>query len=288
MDRRDKNKFTAVVLLLALIFADIVVWHNILAAPTGMSALYFLDVGQGDSEVFTLPGGEVIMTDAGPDKKVLDALARALPAAKRIDLAIISHPQMDHFNGFNFLLDKYEFGAFILNGRADGPGIKEWPDLIAKIRGKGIPLVTLGAGDKIKYEGDSIDMLSPDAANLDSGELNDTGLVEYIKTGGWKALLLADIGKSLENTIFGKAAYPADIVKIAHHGSKYSSGKEVLRSIQPRAAVIEVGTRNSYGHPAPATLNTLRDLHISIFRTDIDGTIKFTTGGGKLFAEKMR
>ncbi len=276
---REKNKIAAGLVLFALCGADLLLWQKVLAGP-GDTALYFLDVGQGDSEVLVSPE-LTMLTDAGPDRKILDALAAALPGLKRIDLALISHPQLDHFNGYNFLLDKYEIGAFIVNGRTDSPGVTEWTGLLSKIKSKNIPLLTLGAGDRVKTTEAEVDLVWPPAEFRNSSELNDTGLVEMIRAPGWKALLAADVDTAAEDYLAGQNIR-ADILKVAHHGSKYSSSGQFLAAVRPKIAVIEVGAKNTYGHPAADTLSRLISGGARIFRTDQNGTVKISAGGNSL------
>ena len=102
------------------------------------------------------------------------------------------------------LLDHYRIGAFIWNGRDDAATVAEWPALLQKIRSKNIPIVTLGAGDAIRYGNNEIDMLSPDADFDASAELNDTVLVELVKTAGFRALLTADIGFNVEDHLMAQ------------------------------------------------------------------------------------
>jgi competence protein ComEC len=276
---------TAFLIFIILCVADGAVWQRVLVHPPTAPVYQALDIGQGDSTVITLPGGAVIMTDAGPDDTVLSSFAKALPGAPRIDLAIISHPQLDHFNGYNFLIDHYSIGAFIINGRNDTPGVRPWLQLLDKIRARHIPLITLGAGDSIHYDVNTITILSPGQEFRQSAELNDTGLVEYVKTKDWTALLTGDTGTNIEDYLFGKKPLPVDILKVGHHGSKYSTGTHFLTMIQPKVATVSVGANNHYGHPTPETLQRLALAKISVFRTDQKGTVTIWKEAGKLRIE---
>ena len=190
-----KDRGLAWLALAALVCADGAAWFQILTAgPPRAAAISFLDVGQGDASLLILPGGAKILTDAGPDAAVVAALEVALPSGARyIDLAVVTHPELDHFNGFNHILEKYEIGAFIVNGR-DHPGSRQWAELVAKIEARRAPLITLGAGDGVRHGANRIDILSPGPQFVGSSELNDTGLVELIESRGLKALFTADIG----------------------------------------------------------------------------------------------
>ena len=289
----SKNpKLIAIIIAFAIILGDVLVWQQIFASSgAGVTHDYFLDVGQGDSELIVFPGNIKVMTDAGPTDEVVGDLEKVLPSGDDyIDVAIISHPQLDHFNGYNFILDHYKIGAFIYNGRDDDPSVKEWPELKAKIKALGIPLITLGMGDKIISGKNEIDMLSPNADFDESAELNDTGFVELIKTPEFTTMLTADIGFNVEDWLVANYKnIHADVLKVPHHGSKYSSGDEFLKAVNPEVAVIEVGAKNVYGHPGSSTLARLAsDTEALVLRTDQNGTVEVYPEDGKLkvFREK--
>src|SRR3989344_7886472 len=96
-------------IFLALLGLNVLAWQGIMyRLAEGPLSVYFLDVGQGDSELVVLPGGVKILTDGGPDKEVLFELDRILPATDRyIDLLVVSHAQLDHFGGLRDVLDRY-------------------------------------------------------------------------------------------------------------------------------------------------------------------------------------
>lgn len=261
------------------------IWYQIIfEKPAVRPEVYFLDVGQGDAELVVFPGNIKVMTDAGPDQKVLKSIGKVLPQGDRyIDIGIISHPQLDHFNGYNYLLDNYTFGAFIFNGRSDTKTVKEWPALVEKIKSKNIPLITLEDGDKIYYENNEIDFLSPNKDFVQSGELNDTGFVELVKNPDFRTLLTADIGFNVEDYLVARGTdIRADILKTPHHGSKYSSGANFLKAVGARIAVIEVGEHNRYGHPTKEALDRLGASGAKIFRTDQNGTVEIFAENKKL------
>ncbi len=277
----------SVLLLFGALAANAILWYRIIfsSAIGSRARVYFLDVGQGDSELVILPDNIKIMTDAGPDDKVLQGLAKALPQGDTyIDLAIISHPQLDHFGGYGSIIDHYRVGAFIYNGRDAAPDVAAWAQLLAKIKEKNIPLITLGKGDVIHYENNEIDMLSPSLDFVQSGELNDTGLVELVKTPGMRALFTADIGFNVENfLLLDHLDIHADVLKVAHHGSKYASSDAFLRAVDPKVAVIEVAAKNSYGQPSSSTLaRVASSTNAKIFRTDGDGTVMVSAGDGTI------
>lgn len=274
-DSADDRRHKAAIIFAALLLADIFVWHKVFRGPEAeTSAISFLDVGQGDAALVSFSGGVHSLIDAGPDAKVVGELERAVPGKKYIDLAIISHPQLDHFNGFRALLRHYRFGAFIVNGRGSNSTENEWNDLLVSLREKSIPLVILEEGDEIGYGENKILFLSPGRGFIQSAELNDTAFVNMIETPEFHALFTGDIGVNVEEELLRSGAdLRADILKVGHHGSKYSSSEAFLKAVRPKVALIGVG-ENRYGHPAPAVLDRLKDLKITTLRTDTQGSIK--------------
>lgn len=283
--KRRRRDPASILFAIGFLAADIFVWWNIAGAGPASypsARLYFLDVGQGDAELLVLPGDVKVMTDAGPDAKVLQSLAGVLnPSDTYIDLAVISHPERDHFGGYAALLEHYRIGAFLYNGRDAAPGDAAWAALMGTIAAKGIPLITVGQGDVVHYgSGATIAIVSPDPDFAQSAAINDTGIVELITTPGLRALLTADTGSNVEDALV--AAHldlRADILKVPHHGSKYASDAAFLRAVDPKVAVIEVGAKNSYGQPATSTLGRIASTtRVAVFRTDRDGTIAVSAG----------
>ena len=277
-----KQDNLSAVIILALIVFDVLIWRQIFfAGPPKETELVFLDVGQGDSILLTFPGGVQILTDAGPSRQVLGSLEKALGRDDRyIDLAVITHPQLDHYNGFNYLLKNYRFGAFLWNGRESEN--EEWKVFISEIAEAKIPMVVVGEGDTVRYGENVIEIISPNNLFVQSAEPNDTAIVEYLKTPQFKALLTGDIGFSAENYLAGKFGLQADVLKTAHHGSKTSSGDVFLRAVNPKVAVIQSGAGNRYGHPTKEALFRLEAAGAKIFRNDQNGTIRIISHDQKL------
>lgn len=281
----------AVVALLAFAAADAALWFFVLGGEALRSPqFYFLNVGQGDSELVLLPktnGGSVkLLIDGGPDAKVAEELAKALPAGdRRIDLVLMTHPQLDHFGGFIEVLRQYEVGAFLGTGRVGTSGA--YRELMRVIRERRIPYVALRRGSRIVYDNTVIDVLSPNARDLASKELNDGCLVLRVATPAARALFTCDAGENIERALAATDDIRADILKVGHHGSRFSSSAGFLNAVRPKVAVIGVG-KNSYGHPTPQALARLANVGAQIFRTDKNGTVRLAPADGALrvFAEK--
>ncbi len=242
-------------------------------------AIYFLNVGQGDSELIWLPGGVKILIDGGPpNKKAAIALSQILsPFDKNIDLVIISHPELDHYGGLEEVARRYEISALISNGReADSAAYKSLKETLVQNQ---IPEINLFKNDKIKFGSSVLKILNPDKSKAKKEKsANETSLIIYLKNPKMTAIFTGDSGLKTEKTILSNLP-KIDVLKVGHHGSKTSTGENFVKKLTPKIAVIEVG-KNGYGHPRPEVVSRLEKYGAQIFRTDLDETIKIT-GNGK-------
>jgi beta-lactamase superfamily II metal-dependent hydrolase len=182
--RKKLLDVASAIILFSLIVLDGTVWKDIAGGATFSAArIYFLPMTQGESALLVAPGAVTMMTDAGSDETIVDDLQKIMPsgAPAYIDLAIISSPQSADYEGYQYLLAHYQFGAFIYNGRSDTSKSAEWQILVNTIIAKHIPLITVGAGDRIRYESRSeIDILSPSASFVQSPNSNDTRIIQHV------------------------------------------------------------------------------------------------------------
>jgi beta-lactamase superfamily II metal-dependent hydrolase len=278
--RLNKHRNKVIIVLATLTVLDFLTFWQIFSSESLEKdlKLYFLDIGQGDSELVILPGGVKMLIDGGPPNgKVLENLANILsPLDRYIDLVMISHPQLDHFGGLIDVLKRYKIGAVLTNGREGTT--RAFQDLEKVIEEHKIKTIILASQDKIHYQGSSFNMLSPTPELLKSKEINETSLVLELESNNSKTLFTGDIGKSTEEGLLKSYNADIDILKVAHHGSKFSSTADFLNAMRPEVAVIGVG-KNSYGHPTKEALSRLSDSGAKIFRTDQDGTVKLVIDG---------
>ena len=273
----ERNFRRAVFGLFVILVIDILVFSEIAeqAVTKGKLSLYFLPVGQGDSELAILPGGVKLLVDGGPpDSAVLRNLDGIFsPRDRYVDLVILTHPQQDHFGGLIEVLKRYRVGAFIWNGEmGTNPAMR---DLLGAVEENGAPEIALSAGDRIVYGESKADILSP--VLMGKADVNEDALVFALESGGVKAFFASDIGAKTEKRIITDnpdITNSIDILKVGHNGSKNSSSATFLGALKPKAAVIEVG-KNSYGHPTPEVLDRLAEIGARVFRTDRDGLLKF-------------
>lgn len=269
-------------LVFFIIFINIVVWYLIIF-PRSISGseLYFLSVGQGDSSLLLLPGrgGEHVkfLIDGGPINGGLNYnLEKILGADKYIDAIFVSHPEIDHFGGLIEILENYRIGAVLYNGE-DGND-KNWAEFNKILLDRKIAKIALMKGDNVVYTVSTIKVLN--SANL-AANTNDSGLVLGLETDSLRALFTADIDASTEKALARSEDIRSDILKVSHHGSKYSSDLSFLEKVEPKISVVEVG-KNSYGHPTKEALERLSSVGSEIFNTYKQGIIKIVKEGGEL------
>lgn len=270
------NSKTAYIVL-TLLAANVGVWWNVAAGVRARSvptAMHFLDVGQGDAQLVQTAAGNVLVDAGRSGMAVLRELDAVLPISDRIiDVAVITHPQLDHLGGFKAILDRYDVRLMIHTGVSYPSAAYE--SLIAAMREKRIPVLYALEGEEIFTAGGRFTILSPavplNGMPVSESTVNDTSVVIRYDEGEASALFTGDISAKTERELAARIGN-IDILKVSHHGSKYSSAAEFLRTVKPKFAIIGVG-RNSYGHPAPETLRRLTEVGSRIFRTDLDGRI---------------
>jgi len=282
-----KNKI--LIVLACLVLADAFVWAEIAGFSKSADAeIYFLDVGQGDSELVVFPGGARALIDGGPGRKTASALDSIIPRFdRRADLLILSHPEADHFFGMAEVLKRYEIGAFVWSGLLSENSA--FPDFLGELKKRGIKIISVSAGDRIR-QGDSVfEVLSPYKTAAGALSTNDASLVLRFSSNGGEALFTGDIGFPSEKIISSANDLSGiDVLKVAHHGSKNSSSADFLEAVSPTLAVVEVG-KNSYGHPTKEVLDRLASIGAKILRTDEGGTIKavFSENGISVFKSAL-
>ncbi|MFH1255159.1 MAG: ComEC/Rec2 family competence protein [bacterium] len=247
----------------------------------------FLDVGQGDAILIKAPAGQNILIDGGPGGTIIQRLAENLPWwDKRIDLMILTHAHDDHVSGLIDVLKRYDVKKILYTGAVhNAPNYLAWLKLV---REKKTPLIIIDKKQAVNLgKGAKMEILYPDESLLDKTfeDLNQSSIVIRLSLGKNKFLLTGDAGEEVEKKLMASGAdLGADILKVGHHGSQYSSGQEFLDKVRPEMAVIQAGKGNDFGHPSLRIINRLERLGAEILRTDLNGTIKITSDGMKIQA----
>lgn len=270
------SKRRALLTLSLLVTLNAWLFHALGVAPSSVASVSFLDVGQGDATLVTVRDGVQMLIDGGPPNGFLMQELGALlpPHDREIELVFLTHPELDHYGGLIDLIKRYGVGAFIDTGVTKD--VDAYKTLIHTIEQHGIRRIMVRAGDRIRYDDHVFEIISPDERLAGANETNDTSMVMTLEAGppGGKVrfLFTGDISANVERTLTKIFTTPFDVLKVAHHGSKFSSTAEFLAAVHPSLAAIGVG-KNSYGHPTPETLSRLASSGAHIYRTDRDGTV---------------
>lgn len=237
----------------------------------------FLDVGQGDA-ILISQGSKQILIDGGPNGQVLlEKLGKYIPFWDRnIEVIIATHPDQDHIDGLIDAMKAYNIGELIDNSEdSDSQVYKKYEEIIQE---KSISRLKGKSGMNIKISDDAnLEIFSP-GENLDnnSKDTNADSVVLKLTYGENSFLFTGDFPIEKEQEIINKNFdLKSNVLKISHHGSKYSTGSEFLEKIMPKDAVISVGKNNRYGHPAQDVLDRLNEKKINVLRTDEIGDVEY-------------
>ena len=243
--------------------------------------IVFCNVGQGDGAYIRIKNKIDIIIDAGPGKSILSCLGKYMPFWDReIELAFLSHPNNDHYNGYSFIADRYKIDKFITINTYDLIVSKTYKKLLKKISDKNIPLLFGVSGDKISVAGDDITIYWP-PKGFNSANDNDFSQILLFEENNYRLLFTGDASPFVLGRLSHGAIGKIDILKVPHHGSKNGLIKKFLDLADPLVAVISVGKNNSYGHPHQKILDMLKAKNVKIRRTDEEGDITFKIPSSK-------
>lgn len=238
--------------------------------------LTVFDVGQGDG-VLIAHGGYQIVVDGGPDGSMLSDLGHSMPFFDRtIDVLVLSHPHLDHVQSFPELLRRYNVHRVLLTGVDYGnPRYREFLTLLETYD---IPLLVAGPASDLRVGNMIVDVLwpPPDFFGIPMKNVNDNSVALRVQTIGGKSVLLTGDMEEGEERAMLQAGIDvrADILKVAHHGSRTSSSTGFLLAVSPTLAIASVARENTYGLPDEDVIARFATLGIPLRMTMEEGTIR--------------
>jgi competence protein ComEC len=282
----------------------VIVFHPFSAAgPDGKLHVDFLDVGQGDSALLTMPDGTTILVDGGGRPNINRSNADDVDADEtferdtrsigegvvseylwargldRVDYILATHADADHIDGLNDVARNFKVrGAIVARTPAHDP---EYSRFATTMKETGVPVQKIGAGDVLRVGNVTAQILWPPPSIDDHApSRNNDSIMLLLRFGDRGFLLTGDIEKEGEASVLKEGtALHSDVVKVAHHGSKTSSTEPFVNSTRPSLAIISVGRHSIFGHPNKEVVERWRAGGAEVITTGKRGTITVVTDG---------
>ena len=270
----------------ATVLAALLAW--LLAASCraagGELAVYFLDVGQGDAQCIHTPAGQDILIDGGPPEAgpVLVEQLRA-QGVTSLDLVVISHPHADHMGGLAAMLQAFPVSTVWDSGQpTTSRTFLRLLQELEKQRSARLELARPGMTRELGG-GVTLEALAPREPLLQDthSDPNNNSVVLRLTYGAVRFLFTGDVeSDGVAQLLAGQRdRLAAKVLKVPHHGSRFTTPDEFLDAVRPEVAIVSSGRGNSYGHPHAEALARLRQHGVQIWRTDEQGTIRVSTDG---------
>lgn len=248
---------------------------------TGFSdTLYvsYIDVGQGDS-IFIKVGDCDILIDAGTANygKTVSNYLRS-QGVDDIELMVNTHPDADHCGGLTQVLNDYAVEEVWIS-KFTKKSTAAYKNFKNAITSEGLTAKQPDVGTVYTFAHLTLTVIY----SAIGSDCNNSSIVIMLEYGSTKFLFTGDAGEEVETKLVNSGVdLRCDVLKVGHHGSKYSSTNAFLRAVQATYGVICVGEGNSYGHPTNEALNRLTAAGVSVYRTDKLGHIVFASNGATL------
>jgi len=285
---KEKHRFVLPMTMLQLLLIALLILHPLSSARADARLhVDFLDVGQGDSALVTMPDGTTMLVDGGGN--IYEATRRIGETVvseylwwrglDEIDYVVVTHADADHIDGLNDVLRNFSVrNALIARAPANDPEFSKFSETLKETN---THAELLQAGDVIHFGAVEMSVLWPPAGGETS--TNNDSLVLRLKFGDRSILLTGDIEKQAEQSLlYSDQILRADVVKVPHHGSKTSSTEDFVRASVPQFAIISVGRHSMFGHPHKEVVQRWQSHGATVLTTGECGTITISTNGKDL------
>ena len=250
------------------------------SSPEYTETLYvsYINVGQGDSILIKVGDCDILIDAGVADQGSTVSKYLKSKGVDDIELMISTHPDADHCGGLTTVLND-----FVVEAVWASPLTKTtaaYKNFASAVTKEGLSMINPSVGTVYTYEYLTLTVLYDGSGTTDA---NDSSIVVMVQYGEFKFLFTGDISSTIETKLVNNKSIDlsCDVLKVAHHGSRYSSNLSFLKKTGAKYGVICVGD-NTYGHPTSSALNNLKSAGISVYRTDQNGNVVFSSNGSTL------
>ncbi|HEX8619882.1 MAG TPA: ComEC/Rec2 family competence protein, partial [Thermoanaerobaculia bacterium] len=241
----------------------------------------FFDVGQGDA--IALRSGEAtLLIDGGRDLRLLPLLADR--GIRRIDTVVLTHAHPDHCASLPAVIENFDVGRVLVTSRKFRGDCAT--RILAACSRSATPIRAVRDGEMLQLGTFALRVHLADLAFRRAPE-NNASVILHATADGRRFLLTGDAEQEAELALADRDLR-ADVLKVAHHGSRTSTSQALLDQVAPRRAVISCGRQNLFGHPHPEVLDAIEERAIRVWRTDRDGSVDVEVRQGRLYARAGR
>lgn len=250
----------------------------------GVLTVDMLDVGNADS-LLLRSNGMTLLIDAGENGDGDEIVAFLQQnGIERLDYVIATHADSDHIGGMRTVAERIPIGKYIMAFMPEGstPTTKTYARLLQTLDEREIPIADAREEKQLLLGSARVELIGPAADFTDN---NNQSVICLVTCGKRRMLFMGDAEEEAETALLESGvSLRADVLKVAHHGSRTGTGEQFLQQVKPSLALISCGVGNAYGHPHTDTLQRLRAYGAQIYRTDLNGTVHLTCDGDEITA----
>ena len=244
--------------------------------------VYFLDVGQGDCTI-VICDGEVLLIDSGTVNQAYNIRTHLfMLEIDKIDYLLVTHQHDDHMGSAAEIINHYSVSNILMPELSYDNNVNSptYDNLIKTISNNNINTKAVSYGDSFMLGSAYVEIIAPMKKD---NNINNMSVVTKITYGNNSFLFTGDCEKDVEKQILREGVdVSADVISVAHHGSKTSSSNNFLSAVNPKYAIISCGIDNNYGHPSLETLEIFEDFGMFPYITSVHGDVTVTSDGNNV------